>query len=155
MLTPLIIIALLCAPLFLTWILKPFGKSAFSIQTAGIIGLGIAFLFFALGHFVQADEMVRLLPSFVPFRAELVFVTGLLEIAIATLLFIRNTRRIGAMLAFAVLILFFPANIYGALNAVEFGGHAMGPIYLLVRLPLQLLLLFWTYWFGLRKSETG
>jgi uncharacterized membrane protein len=150
MLTPFLIIAILTSPWLLAQVGRKVWKTKALPETAGIIGLGLAFLFFALGHFVQADQMVRLVPPFVPFRSELIFMTGLLEIVIAILLFIPSTRRYGAVAAFAVLILFFPANVYGALNAADYGGHALGPIYLLIRLPLQLLLLFWTYWFGLR-----
>jgi uncharacterized membrane protein len=39
-----------------------------------------------------------------------------------------------------------PANIYSAFNQVDFGGHAAGPIYLLVRVPFQLFVIWWIYW---------
>jgi uncharacterized membrane protein len=31
-----------------------------------------------------------------------------------------------------------PANVYSAVNRVEFRGHCAGPLYLLVRIPFQL-----------------
>lgn len=37
------------------------------------------------------------------------------------------------------LLLVLPSNIYAAWQRVDFGGHAAGPVYLLVRIPLQLL----------------
>jgi hypothetical protein len=35
------------------------------------------------------------------------------------------------------------------------GGHAWGPVYLLVRAPLQLAILTWAYWFTLRRPESA
>jgi hypothetical protein len=37
------------------------------------------------------------------------------------------------------------AHIYSAINRVEFGGHGAGPAYLLVRIPFQLFVIWWTY----------
>ena len=111
-----------------------------------------AFLFFALGHFVQTEEMIRLLPEFVPLRRELVWLTGIAEIGIALGLAVPATRRLAGAAALVVLVLFFPANIYGALTSADFGGHAQGPAYLLIRVPLQLFLLGWTWRFGWRGT---
>jgi hypothetical protein len=33
------------------------------------------------------------------------------------------------------------------------GGHAWGPVYLLLRAPLQLAILLWVYWFTLRRED--
>lgn len=55
----------------------------------------------------------------------------------------------------AFLILVFPASIYAALNRVDMGGHEMGPMYLLARAPLQLLLIGWAYWFAVRRRPRG
>ena len=38
-----------------------------------------------------------------------------------------------------------PANIYSAIHRIEFGGHSAGPVYLLVRVPFQVLTMWWTY----------
>jgi uncharacterized membrane protein len=54
-----------------------------------------------------------------------------------------------------VLILFFPANIYAAINHIPLGGHAWGPAYLLIRAPLQAIILFWVYWFTIRQPNTA
>jgi len=43
------------------------------------------------------------------------------------------------------LVMIFPSNIYAAVQRISFGGHSMGPRYLFVRSPLQLLLMVWTY----------
>ena len=53
------------------------------------------------------------------------------------------------------LVLFFPANIFAAINQVPMGGHTWGPVYLFIRAPLQIIILFWVYWFTMRRSETA
>jgi uncharacterized membrane protein len=55
--------------------------------------------------------------------------------------------------AAVVLVLFFPANVYAALNHVPMGGHAWGPVYLLLRAPLQVIILLWVYWFTIRQPH--
>ena len=150
MLMPLIIVAIVALPWLLAHLLRLAGFALIQPQAAGRAGLVLAFLFFALGHFIQTEEMVRLLPEFVPLRHELVWLTGIAEIAIALVL--PATRRLAAGAALAVLVLFFPANVYGALTAADYGGHALGPVYLLVRVPLQLFLLGWAWRFGWRAA---
>jgi uncharacterized membrane protein len=53
----------------------------------------------------------------------------------------------------AFLIVVLPANIYAAIHRVDVGGHSLGPMYLLVRVPLQLILIGWTYWFAVRRTR--
>jgi uncharacterized membrane protein len=69
--------------------------------------------------------------------------------------FVPKARRFTGCVAAAVLVLFFPANIYAAINHVPIGGHAWGPVYLLIRAPLQAIMLFWVYWFTIRQPDAG
>ena len=63
------------------------------------------------------------------------------------------TRHLAGFAAIAILVLFFPANVYAAFAQVEMGGHAWGPVYLLIRAPLQALLIAWTWWFAVRAPS--
>ena len=56
-----------------------------------------------------------------------------------------RTRRISAWAAIAMLVVFFPANVYAAVVHAPVGGHALGPAYLLVRAPVQLFMIGWIY----------
>lgn len=142
MTTPLIVIALLFGP----WIISAIASRSFFLpremaQGRLAIGLALSFLFFAIGHFVQTDAMIEMLPAWVPLRRELIYATGIAELLVAFALLTRKWRTLAAIAAGSMLVLFFPANIYAAINAVGMGGHAWGPIYLLIRVPLQLLLI--------------
>jgi uncharacterized membrane protein len=119
---------------------------------AGLIGLSIAFGFFAVGHFVRTAPMSEMLPPWVPNRVVLIYATGALEIFLALALMVQKSRRLAGWSCIAVLVLFFPANIYAAFNKVGMGGHLWGPVYLFVRTPLQIILIVWTYWFAIRRQ---
>jgi uncharacterized membrane protein len=149
--TPLIMLALLAAPLLVVWNLRRLGLDV-RFGIGGVTGLVLAFLFTASGHFLMTQAMADMLPPFVPGRVPLVYLTGLLEIALALGLALPATRRLAGLAAIAILVLFFPANVYAAFAQVEMGGHAWGPVYLLIRAPLQAILIAWTWWFAVRGA---
>ncbi|BCO22375.1 hypothetical protein KUC14_12440 [Alteromonas sp. KC14] len=94
-----------------------------------------------------------MLPPWVPFRLLLIYLTGALELAVGLALFVPKLQNIAAKSAIAIFIIFFPANIYAALNATGLGGHQWGAIYLLIRTPLQLILIGWAYFLCLEKTK--
>ncbi|MCP4306812.1 MAG: hypothetical protein GY788_18440 [bacterium] len=149
MITPIIILCLLFLPLLAARLIGDVEKALLG----GILGLTLAFIFFGIGHYAQTDAMVAMLPDFVPMRRALVLATGVLEFAIALGLLFQPTRRAAGMAAITVLILFFPANIYAAVNHTGMGGHQWGPVYLLIRAPLQALLIGWTWYFAIWKGD--
>lgn len=152
MLTPLIMIALLVMPSAIHFAVRPQIWRADPTRSAAL-GIGLLFLLTASAHFTQTDSMVQMLPGWVPARELLVLVTGGLEIAIAIAVLLRRTRAVGAWAAIALLIAFFPANVYAALNHIPLGAHAWGPSYLLIRAPLQMFILWWIYAQVLRKRN--
>ena len=146
MISPIIILSLLIGPLLVAFISSRFTRRNVEIRKLACWGLGLAFIYFSMGHVVQTNGMVEMLPQWVPMRLPLVYVTGVLEVAIAIALFIPAYQSIASKLAIVVFVAFFPANIYAALNGVGLGGHQWGPVYLLIRGPLQIVLIAWAYW---------
>jgi uncharacterized membrane protein len=153
MLTPMLMVLILVLP-YLAHRLLP-NRHMRDGRAYAAAGLGLLFLFTASGHFVQTGPMVQMLPGWVPAREALVYATGVLEIAIGLALFFPRARGAAAWAAAAVLVLFFPANVYAALNHVPFGGHAWGPVYLLVRAPLQVFILWWIWRMVLRPAAAA
>jgi uncharacterized membrane protein len=117
---------------------------------AGRIGIAAVFAFTALGHFAKTDEMTSMLPSFVPWRRILIHASGILEILFAIALLAGFNLFAVGLSIIAYLVLISPSNIYAAVRRIPFGGHSMGPRYLFLRLPLQILLICWVYWFTVR-----
>jgi len=153
MTTPIIMLVLMMVPYLIVQGLSAVAQRDYDARSAAAVGLGILFLFTGIGHFIQTEPMVRMLPSWVPGRTLLIYLTGVLEFAIAVGFLIPKSRRLAGLIAAVVLVLFFPANIYAAINHVPMGGHAWGPVYLFIRAPLQLIILFWVYWFTIRQPE--
>jgi uncharacterized membrane protein len=114
-------------------------------STRARVGLSLFFAFTAIGHFIFSEEMAAMLPPAVPYRVELIYVTGVLELLGAIGVWIPRLMKLTGVCLILMLIAILPANIYSALHHVEFGGHGSGPVYLLVRVPFQLLVIAWTY----------
>ena len=121
-------------------------------KIAGKISIAALFCFTALGHFFKPGEMLEMLPPWVPQRRAVVLLSGVLELAFAIGILIPPISHRTAIAAVVFLFLAAPLNIYSAYQRVNFGGHAAGPAYLWVRLPLQLFLVGWIWWFALRTS---
>lgn len=120
----------------------------------GRISLALVFLFTGLGHFIQPEAMAQMLPPWVPARVAVIYGTGVLELSAAAGLSVPGLWRLAGVCLIVFLVLALPANVYAAINHVEMGGHGIGPAYLLVRVPLQLILIGWTYWFAVRRSTS-
>ena len=55
---------------------------------------------------------------------------------------IPRLMRLTGLCLILMLVCLLPANLYSAVNRVDFGGHGAGPAYLLVRVPFQLLVIW-------------
>jgi uncharacterized membrane protein len=153
--TPIVMLVLMMAPYLVVRMVSVVTHRDYKARSAAAIGLTVLFIFTGIGHFIDTESMARMLPPWVPAAVILVYLTGVLEFSIAAGFLVRKSRRVTGWVAAAVLILFFPANIYAALNHIPMGGHAWGPVYLLIRAPLQAIILLWVYWFTIRRPNYG
>ncbi len=117
----------------------------------GRVGIALVFAFTGVGHFIKTAAMTQMLPSWVPMRTPLVYITGVFELLAAAAILITPLSRHAGLVLCVFLLLLVPSNIYAAWQRVDFGGHASGPSYLLVRIPLQLFLMGWIYWFAVKQ----
>ena len=105
-------------------------------------------LFTAIGHFAFTRGMSLMLPQFIPFKTQVVYLTGILEILFAIGLFLPTFRMLTAVSLVIFMILILPANIYAAIKNLEYQKGTYdgnGPKYLWFRIPLQLLFIIWVY----------
>ena len=109
------------------------------------VGLSLFFVFTSIGHFITTEAMAEMLPRSIPYRIELIYVTGILELLGAIGVWIPRLTKLTGLLLILMLLGLLPANVYSAFNRVDFGGHGAGPVYLLVRVPFQLFAIWWTY----------
>ena len=128
------------------------GRTDGAVARAGKIALAVLFLMTGAAHFVVTEPMAQMVPPPIP-AVPAVLATGVLEILGAIGLLVPRTSKLAAWCLFIFLFAVFPANIYAAVNSTGLGGHVTGPSYLLTRGPLQLLLVAWTYFFGISRRE--
>lgn len=130
------------------------GKVNYSLS--GRCALSAMFLFTAMGHFMFPHGMVEMLPDFVPYRTEIVYVTGIMEILFALGLLFPKFQKITAWSIIIFLILVLPANIYAAMHNIDYQigrTDGAGLEYLWFRVPMQILLIFWVYFFGVKQKQ--
>lgn len=144
--TLVVLFLLLTLPyLILTLLGKVFPRLNVTPAKRARVGLSLFFAFTAIGHFIRTEGMAEMLPDTVPFRIEIIYITGIFELLGAIGVWIPRLTKLAGLLLIVMLVGLLPANIYSAINRVEFGGHGAGPVYLLVRIPFQLFAIWWTY----------
>ena len=99
-------------------------------------------------HFARSGFYMPMMPPYLPWHAELVFLSGVAEVICGIGLLIPATRRLAAWATIALLIAVFPANLHIALNNVPLGSSPEGlGVWNWVRLPFQAVLIAWAWWY--------
>ncbi|MEP0545759.1 MAG: hypothetical protein ABJF88_02425 [Rhodothermales bacterium] len=105
----------------------------------------IAAIFVGAGvmHFVKPKLFAAIVPPFLPNALLLVYLSGVAEILGGLGVLVPAFRAWAGWGLIALLVAVFPANVYMALEAEKFG---IAPVWLWLRLPLQLVLIAWVWW---------
>jgi uncharacterized membrane protein len=105
--------------------------------------LGGFFLFAGLMHFLKPRPYVAIVPDALPRKREIVFASGVAEMAGGAGVLVPATRRVAGWWLIATLLAIFPANVNMAVNSERF-RKVPEPL-LWIRLPLQALLIGWVW----------
>ena len=105
--------------------------------------LGAFFLVAGTLHFLKPKPYVAIVPDVLPRKREIVYVSGVAEIAGGALVLPERTRRAAGWWLIATLLAVFPANVNMAVNAERF--RSVPEPLLWARLPLQGLLIAWVW----------
>jgi uncharacterized membrane protein len=111
------------------------------------IGLAIVFTWFMGGgvsHFTDAQFFLDIMPSWLPWHAALVYISGVFEILGAIGILIPRTRLWAGYGLFALTIAVTPVNIHMWLNPELFPD--VTEVFLSIRLVVQVLLLACIWW---------
>jgi uncharacterized membrane protein len=100
-----------------------------------------------VGHFISPDVYVAMMPSALPAKLALVYLSGVAEIAGGLGLILPATRRAAAWGLIALFLAVLPANINMAVHHLPIGERVVAPWILWARLPLQAVLVAWAWWF--------
>ncbi len=108
------------------------------------------FILGGVGHFLATDVYMKIMPPYLPYHRALVLLSGVFEAALGLLLLVPATSRLAAWGLIALLVAVFPANVYMFQNPEEFN---VSPTLLLLRLPLQGVLILWALAYTRRPVE--
>jgi uncharacterized membrane protein len=124
------------------------GTHKYNFPLSARIAMSAMLLFTAMGHFMFTKGMAMMVPGFIPFKTEVVYLTGIVEILAAIGLLVPQFRVLTAWLLMVFFVLLLPANIKAAIEQIDiekgtFTGSGLK--YLWFRVPLQILFVTWTY----------
>ena len=118
-----------------------------------LIFLSALFVFAGTMHFVIPAAYASIIPGWVPFPVEMVYLTGVAEIAGGIGLLLERFRRAAAFGLIALLVAVFPANVQMLQDAISANASALYRTLLFLRLPLQPLMIVWIYRIGVRRQK--
>jgi uncharacterized membrane protein len=115
----------------------------------------LAALFIVSGavHLIHPDLYLPIMPPALPNKPALILISGIAEIAGGAGLLVPRTRRAAAYGLMALLVAVFPANVQMALNGFAAGAAPWVLALLLLRLPLQPVLIWLVYYAARPKSR--
>jgi uncharacterized membrane protein len=106
--------------------------------------LAVFFVLAGLNHFAMTEFYLRMMPGYLPYHEALVDLSGGIEIALGLMLLFEPFLNITRSALVALLLAVFPANIHMALNPQLF--PEVPQIYNWIRLPVQIVLIYWVLW---------
>jgi uncharacterized membrane protein len=113
--------------------------------------LGLMFLGGGIVHMVNPAVYLPMMPDYLPYHLELVYLSGVIEIVIGAAFFIERYRRLAAWGMIALMIAVFPAHVHMFVHAERFTDVPYAAIVL--RMPMQAVLIWWA-WLYTRASST-
>lgn len=115
------------------------------IKSFLIIISSIFYVIVGIKHFIEPEYFLSIVPPYLPYHLELVYVSGLFEVLFGILILLPKYRYYGAIGLILLLIAVFPANIYLAQN--EIAQEAIGATQEIAiwRMPIQGILIWIAY----------
>jgi len=112
--------------------------------------IGTIFVLAGLLHFLKPAFYVKIMPDYIPRHKTMVYLSGAAEIAGGIGMFVPEVRPEAAFGLILLLLAVFPANIDMAVKSVKKRGwFDLYSLLLILRLPLQFVLMYWVYWAGI------
>jgi uncharacterized membrane protein len=105
--------------------------------------LGATFLTTGALHFLRPRVFEAIVPDYLPAHRELVYASGIAELAGGAGVLFAKTKRPAGWWLMATLVAIFPANVEMAVHAERF--KQFPPAALWARLPFQAVLIAWAW----------
>lgn len=116
------------------------------IKSFLIIISSIFYVIVGIKHFIEPEYFLIIVPPYLPYHLELVYISGLFEILFGLLILFPKYRYYGAIGLILLLVAVFPANIYLAQS--KEAQEAIGATQEIAtwRLPIQGVLIWIAYY---------
>jgi len=108
--------------------------------------ISLIFIFIGILHFKMTEKFILIVPPIIPYAKEVIYISGIFEVLGGVGILIPKLKRQAAFGLILLLIIVFPANIYMALYNIRLGGILNNSILQWLRLPLQVIFIWWVYW---------
>jgi uncharacterized membrane protein len=125
-----------------------------TVRTASRFALALFFIIAGTAHLVAPAPYLAIIPTYVPWPAIMVAISGVAEILGGIGVCFRSTRRAAGWWLIALLLAIFPANIHALSTGMVIKGYVLPAWMLWVRLPFQLLFIAWVYRVCLRRKAS-
>ncbi len=108
--------------------------------------MGGAYIYIGIRHFIDPDFFLAIMPDYLPYHLEAVYISGFIEILLGGMLLFDKSRWIAGWGLIVLLVAVFPANIYLAKNEAAQRALDISQSAAIIRLPFQLLFIGLAYW---------
>ena len=117
------------------------------LKLIAIYFFGPAYIYIGIRHFTEPDFFLSIMPNYMSFHLELVYLSGFFEILFGIMILFKKSRVLGAKGLILLLIAVFPGNIYLAQSSLAQSFLGITQETAIIRLPFQGLFILFAYWF--------
>tara|TARA_B100000674_G_scaffold437290_1_gene398002 strand:+ start:975 stop:1373 length:399 start_codon:yes stop_codon:yes gene_type:complete len=120
----------------------------YKIKIGSMYLMAVGMIYIGIVHFLDPDFFLKIMPPYLPWHLELVYISGFFEILLGILLLIKSYRTYAAWGLILLFLAVYPANIYLAFNEAPQKALEISPFLASwVRLPIQFVLIALAYWY--------
>lgn len=96
-------------------------------------------------HFAATEAYIAIMPDYLPWHRELVWISGVFEIVLGLGLLPRRTRRVSGLGLVLLYLAVLPANINMAVHDIQPAAFHIPAFLLWARVPFQLVFIYWAW----------
>lgn len=104
--------------------------------------LSLFLIYAGVQHFLKPTFYEPFVPAFLPAKTLVVYVSGVVEVALGVLMFLPKYTKKAATGVIVLMLIFLPVHIWDVVSdAPAIGSHEAA----LIRLPFQFVFIAWAY----------
>ena len=108
--------------------------------------MSVGYTYVGINHFIDPDFFLAIMPNYLSFHLEIVYLSGLAEIIFGVFLFFKKTRTFASYGIIILLICVFPANIHLVESELSQSILEATKTQTIIRLPFQALFILLAFW---------